>query len=322
MRALLCFPLLLALACGDDDSLFDGGPDGGADGGGSDGGETLDVGADTQETDTGPREDAGTLPRRVGGDRPANVVTPTSYDPEMPTPLLILLHGYGASGAIQDAYFGTTRAAREQGWLLVLPDGTMDGWGRRFWNAPGCCNFGGSDVDDVAYIRGLIEEMKMHFNVDAERVYLLGHSNGGFMAYRMACDAADVVTAVASLAGAAANDPASCDPARPVSVLQIHGTADLTIGYGGGNVGVGAFPSAQNSVEGYATRAGCTGSEPMGNIDFTSDVPGDETTVRVWTGCDAPLGAELWSVEGGSHIPSLAEGAIGRTLDWLGSHTL
>ncbi len=326
MRTIFFLPLLLALACGDEDSLPDGGilDDGGADAG-ADGGDAVDGGADaTPEVDSGPDEDAGApLPSSVGGDRPANVVTPRDYDRETPTPLLVLLHGYGASGAIQDLYFGTTRAARDRGWLLVLPDGTMDGSGRRFWNAStACCNFAGSTVDDVTYIRGLIEEMKEHFNVDASRVYLLGHSNGGFMAYRMACDAADVVTAVASLAGAAEGDETLCDPARPISVLQIHGTADATIAYTGGGFGGATYPGARDSVEGYAARAGCTDSELGENIDFTSDIPGDETTVRTWTACDAGLGAELWSIAGGSHIPALADGAIERTLDWLGSHSL
>lgn len=320
MRVLFCLPLLLSLACGDDDSL----PDAGNLDGGTDGGETPDVGGDALAVDSGPDEDAGApLPRSVGGDRPANVVTPRDYDPETPTPLLVLLHGYGASGALQDLYFGTTRAVRDRGWLLVLPDGTTDASGKRFWNAStACCNFGGSTVDDVAYVRGLIEEMKEHFNVDASRVYLLGHSNGGFMAYRMACDAADVITAVASLAGAAEGDETRCEPARPISVLQIHGTADATIAYTGGGFEGATFPSAQGSVEGYAARAGCSASEVTGEIDFTSDIPGDETSVRVWSGCDAGLGAELWSLEGGSHIPALADGAIERTLDWLGMHTL
>ena len=121
--------------------------------------------------------------------RPANLAVPASYDPNTPAPLIVLLHGYGANGAGQDAYMGFSAIANAHGFLLLLPDGLLDPLNRRFWNATdACCNFFASTTDDSAYVRGLIEEVRAQYVVDDLRIFVTGHSNGGFMSYRMACD--------------------------------------------------------------------------------------------------------------------------------------
>ncbi|MFT5355305.1 MAG: polyhydroxybutyrate depolymerase [Polyangiales bacterium] len=313
--------IFLLIACGDDDTPNDAGSATG-DVLGSDAPETrIDSGPDSgpvlEDAGTDAGSDAGP-PTTVGGDRPARVAVPPDYDPETPTPLLIVLHGYTATGELQNAYLRTEAAAAEHGMLLVLPDGLEDVGGRGFWNAtPACCDFGGTGVDDVAYIRGLIEEVGENYNLDSGRVYLFGHSNGGFMSYRMACDAADVITAVASLAGAEFDDATRCEPSQPVSVLQIHGTADGTIRYDGGNNAGNAYPSAEETVSRFGERNGCSDSEAAGSIDFDSGLPGDETDVTRYTGCTEGVGAELWTIQGGAHLPALQPGASGQVLTWL-----
>jgi len=321
MRWLLAAAVVCSLACGGDDEdpadagatmdsetlsdafvPFDGAP---ADAASSDAAVTGDAGA----------TDAGTLPLEIGGERPAKVVVPSSYDPATPTPLLVLLHGYSASGSVQDLYFGMSRNTRMRGMLLLIPDGTVDANGNRFWNATdACCDFGGIGPDDVSYLRGLIAEMKSFYNVDADRVYLVGHSNGGFMSYRMACDASEEITAIVSLAGSTFLDESRCNPTRPVSVLQIHGTADSSVAYEGRPF---AYPSARGTVQRFAMRAGCTATERTAPIDFDRSLPGDETQVERWTGCDEGLAAELWTIEGGGHIPALSPAATSDILDWL-----
>lgn len=312
---------LLGVACGDDD-----GGDAGVD-------ASIDTAIDAPAVDAPGVDapgmdapgvdasvDAATPPAFVGGDeRPTRVIVPPGYDPSTPAPLLILLHGYTVNGLAQNAYFGLTRKAGERGLLLLAPDGLMDSLGNRHWNAtPACCG-STRPADDLAYVTSLIDEMEAGYNVDSSRIYLLGHSNGGFMSYRMACDAADRITAIASLAGSTFFDPARCDPVRPVSVLQIHGTADSTIRYDGFT---GGYPSAPDTVQRFADRAGCT-SDALGDpIDFDSRVAGDETTTRTWSGCDGAVDAALWSIVDGGHIPPLAEGATDAILDWLLAHSL
>lgn len=258
-------------------------------------------------------------PTTVGGDRPTRVFTPTGYDPAVPAPLVILLHGYGADGATQDLYFQVTRNASVRGMFALRPDGIVDGSGSRFWNAAWCCDFADVGVDDVAYLVGLVDEMKEHYNIDPNRVYAMGHSNGHFMSYRLACDAADTFTAIAGLAGSTFLDDADCTPTRPVSTLHLHGTADTTIPYTGYP---GRYPSAMDTVERFATRAGCTGTEMGDDIDVEGSIVGNETEVLRHTGCDAGLSAELWSIQGGSHIPNLDRETIPNVLDWLLTHSM
>ena len=114
---------------------------------------------------------------------------PAKYDKSTPAPLVVLLHGYTSSGKQQESYMKFGELADTYGFLLATPDGTREDSERnyRFWNATeACCNFHGSDVDDSAYVRSIIDLVKAEYSIDPDRVYLIGHSNGGFMSYRMA----------------------------------------------------------------------------------------------------------------------------------------
>lgn len=247
-----------------------------------------------------------------------------AVDRKQPLPLLILLHGYGASGQLQDAYWGLNQLVNDVGILYAYPDGTRDTAGNRFWNATdACCNFNGSNVDDVDYIEAIIDDMSRRYRVDRKRIYVVGHSNGGFMSYRLACDLAPRIAAIASLAGHNWLDPARCQPREPVAVLQIHGTADATVPYNGGTPqnGIGGTPSAPNDVAGWATRNGCTTlAQATTTLDVDNVLAGTETTVDRWQGCRGGA-AELWTIAGGSHVPALV--ANWPTLLWsfLSAHS-
>src|SRR5690606_3536696 len=101
------------------------------------------------------------LPTFVGGDRAARVYRPTDYDPSEAYPLVLLLHGRSVNGALQDFYFGTSTLVTEEQFLLVVPDGTPDENGVRYWNATdACCAPAGvTPPDDVAYLTGLVAEV-------------------------------------------------------------------------------------------------------------------------------------------------------------------
>ena len=172
----------------------------------------------------------GTLIPDLGGDRPADLYLPPSYLEGEPAPLLVLLHGYGASNAMQEAYFKLAPAVARLGFLYIIPNGTFDSAGQRFWNATdACCNFHGSNVDDTAYLTELIQEVERTVSVDPARVFIVGYSNGGFMAQRLACEFPGRFAAVVSIAGAQSLDVSDCQPAHGLHFLQIHGTADPTI---------------------------------------------------------------------------------------------
>ncbi|MSP23645.1 MAG: hypothetical protein EXR75_00475 [Myxococcales bacterium] len=242
----------------------------------------------------------------IGGDRPVTVHVPPGYDPAEPAPLLILLHGYTASGKVQEIYLGFTEMADKHGFLYAYPDGTFDKRGQRFWNATdACCNFNGSDVDDSGYLRQVIDEIKQAYTVDAKRVYFFGHSNGGFMSHRMACEHADAIAAFGSLAGATYKDETQCKPSEPVTALVVHGSLDPTILYGGGKLFGGEYPGALETSETWAMLNGCslTADETPADKDLTVIV-GSETKVTRWDiGCEGASLVEQWKLVGSQHLP-------------------
>jgi polyhydroxybutyrate depolymerase len=255
---------------------------------------------------------------------------PASYDASRPAPLLLLLHGYSSRGEEVDGYFGMGAAADEHGFVYATPDGTLDGQGNPFWNATdACCNFDRSAVDDVAYLSGVIAEIQSTLAIDPKRISVVGHSNGGFMAYRMACERANVVTSIVSLAGATFVHPADCTPSQPVSVAQVHGTADDTISYnGGGPVSsvTQRYPGAVTTAETWAAYDGC-GPKPSTlpaklDIDayLADGADAAETSVSEWAGCDAGSTVQLWTIEGGGHVPALRPAFSESVIRFLADH--
>src|SRR5262245_43891879 len=251
----------------------------------------------------------------VGGNRPVTVYVPPSYDPSIPVPVIIALHGYSDFGVGIESYYGIQPLADEWGFLYAHPDGIADSTGSQFWNATDyfCCYPNHPDPappqpDDSTYLKLILEEIEAQFNVDRDRVCFCGHSNGGAMSYRMACDHADRVTAIASQAGGTFDDPSACIPSTPVHVLQIHGTADSLVPYGGGTRSGRKQPGAVGSVERWAEYDGCStsGATSSERLDLVSDIPGAETTVSLYSeGCRPEGSVELWSMAGADHVPTL-----------------
>ncbi len=235
-----------------------------------------------------------------------------------------MLHGYTASGALEESYLNLTAVSDAKGFLYAYPDGTIDMNGQRFWNATdACCNFFNSMVDDSAYLSGLISEIAARYTVDAKKVFLFGHSNGAFMSYRMACEHADQIAAIVSLAGAMFADVTQCAPKEPVSILEVHGTADTVIEYAGGTSQGHPYPGATTTVGDWATLDGCTATPDTSAapLDLDSTLPGAETTVATYAaGCKPGGHVELWAIQGGSHIPAFTATFATSAIDFLYAH--
>lgn len=259
-------------------------------------------------------------PRTFGGDRPVELQIPTTFDDGQQYPLLLILHGYGANAYLQQTYFRLYDARDDFQALVLAPEGTTNPGGSQFWNADQtCCDEQGA-VDDVGYLGGLLDDVLATWPVDPARVTVLGHSNGAFMAYRLACARADVVTAIAGLAGHAVVG-VPCAPAEPVSVLHLHGTADETVPYETGTFSGVESPGAVDSVAQWATRNGCTGTPTVaGTKDLESNLAGAETTVTVTGGCPSAGAADLWTLAGATHIPTLAPSFPTEVMAWFAAH--
>jgi polyhydroxybutyrate depolymerase len=245
--------------------------------------------------------------------RPYEVDVPAGYDKTKSYPLIVLLHGYGTNGFVQDRYFGFNLLADDRHVLVAHPDGTKDASGILFWNATdACCDFNHVGVDDV-----VIDDMEKNYNVDAKHVYFVGHSNGGFMSHRMACDAAPRIGGIVALAGDVWKDPSRCNPSMPVAVLQVHGDADTDVNYNGS----ATEPSAVESIATWAQKNGCTGGLQATGETFHIDLsrPPNETIVARWS-CSQGA-AELWTMQGSTHVPNLIQPDWGnRVFDWLIQH--
>jgi polyhydroxybutyrate depolymerase len=259
------------------------------------------------------------------GDRPFTLYVPSSYRIGTALPLLVMLHGYTSSGSRQENYLKIAPEAEARGILYAVPDGTTDTQGDRFWNATNaCCNFYGSTVDDSTYLAEVIAAVSARYSVDPARVYLAGHSNGAFMSFRMACEHADLIAAIAVLNGAMLNDMSRCKPSQPVSVLNIRGDADNLIRNGGGQFRGNPYPSTEATVRDWVTLDGC-GATPVSSemmLDLASDVDGVETTMTTYRGCQRNSTVELWTIRDGSHVPAFTANFIPAVLDFLLAQSL
>jgi polyhydroxybutyrate depolymerase len=236
----------------------------------------------------------------VGGQRSVTVQLPDSLS--NPAPLLILLHSASTSGPHQERYMKLAPIAKQNGLIYIAPNGVKNPEGKRFWNAAkSCCNKYSQEVDDVAYINSLIDEINKKTPVDPKRIYLVGHSNGAFMSFTLACKT-NKIAAIVAIAGALDTET-DCANSDPVSLLDIHGTADRTIKINGGTLNKNPYTSASATMGKFASLNQCSKSKSS-KRDFEPTIKGAETTVFNYA-CASPTNLQLWKIEDGSHSPHL-----------------
>jgi polyhydroxybutyrate depolymerase len=296
-----------------------GGSNGGS--GGSTGG-SAGAGGDAGAGGSGTAGSGGASPIVLGGARPVTLHVPPQYDGAKPLPLFVMLHGYGAAGPTEDAYLRIAKQGDVSGYFTLTPTGTTDASGKNFWNATDACCGAGSTVDDDGYLMGLVTEASAKVKVDPKKIFFVGHSNGGFMSYRLACNHADVIAGIAVLAGEMWQDVTKCNPSAPVSLLHIQGTADMTIPYGGGMIGTATFPGAVQSTADWVKFDSCTptGDTSSPPFDLDTSLAGAETDITKWSGCKQSTAVELWTINGGGHIPVFGPNFGPDVAPWLLAH--
>jgi len=223
-------------------------------------------------------------------------------------PVVLFLHGLGATGSGLVRSFDVPVLAQKLGFEFVAPDGPKDQEGRRFWNTGhACCDFDGANPPHVAMLGSLLDSFEKSGADSFDDVVVVGFSNGAFMAHRLACDLPRV-TAIVAFAGAEPrDDDRPCHPEHPVRVIMIHGEADHTVPYAGGAVlgdPAHVIPSAWKGAADWALRNGCSDSKPKDvRLDLTKKLPGTETRIETFIGCKA--GVELWSIADADHLDVL-----------------
>jgi polyhydroxybutyrate depolymerase len=239
-----------------------------------------------------------------------------------PMPFVVFLHGLGGSGRDLAEGLRLKEMADVLGFAFVAPEGHVDRSGRRFWNATAtCCNFDDVQIDHVAELRAWITRALADPRVDPRRVYIVGFSNGGFMAYRAACELGSLLAGNVSIAGAGLGDAELCRPQQKLSVIQIHGDRDPIVKFDGGYLFADTrrprMLSAEKSLAYWAEFDGCD-AEPgeTGHLDLDPRVPGAESSVIGYRECSGHR-VELWRIPGGDHTAGLTRLGVKAIWDFI-----
>jgi polyhydroxybutyrate depolymerase len=199
--------------------------------------------------------------------RAYKIHVPKRYDPAIAAPLLVAMHGGGGSMEIQssDAHYGLVSKSDQEGFVVAFPNGYSPFPSGKFatWNAGNCCAAARDrNADDVGFIRKMVGNLQQQLNIDKTKVFATGMSNGGMLAQRLACEASDIFSAVAPVAGT--DNTRSCTPQRPVSVLMFHAKDDDHVLFNGGAgkplkpSTVTDFTSVPETVSRWVKRNGCS----------------------------------------------------------------
>lgn len=250
----------------------------------------------------------------------AQIVAPAGAEKDKRYPFVLFLHGLGGTGKSFATALGVEKLAADKKFFWAAPDGAMDKKQRRFWNAStACCDFDRTGVDHVAALGAFVREARRNPGVDPGRVFVIGFSNGGFMAHRLGC-AVPGITGIVSVAGAIGEGDGPCAAPQPVAVLEIHGDADKAVRFEGGHVLDMAEAQPHRSTEDtlgvWMAVDRCTGAaEEKGKLDLMAGLPGPETRDLRYPGCGAPVA--LWRVVGGDHFIATSRAALDQIWTFL-----
>ena len=174
-----------------------------------------------------------------GNNRNCIVHLPPSYSPSVAYPLVFNLHGFGSNSTQQQLYSAMDAVADTAGFIVAYPNAISGQWD---------IIFSGSPVDDVGFINTLLDSLIARYHIDTTHVYATGMSMGGFMTYRLGCELANRLAAIASVAGPTTDSVLiACDNSRVIPVMHIHGTADNTVPYAGDTL----FNNVDSTIQYY-----------------------------------------------------------------------
>jgi polyhydroxybutyrate depolymerase len=242
-----------------------------------------------------------------GMNREYIIYVPNSYDGTSAVPLLLNFHGFGGSASqfINDA--DMRAEAEANSFILVYPQGSCLN-GASHWNPCPIDGDNKSTADDVGFVEAMISEISSQYNLDMERIYAAGYSNGGMMAYGLANYKSDLIAAVASVSGTMLNciGPTS----HPMPVIHLHGTSDSVVSYNGSN----DWNSVQSTLD-YWTSFNNTISTPTINVDTTGGMTIEHYVYGLG---DNSVSVEHYKYIGGDHVwfNELYQGQNASNLVW------
>jgi polyhydroxybutyrate depolymerase len=246
--------------------------------------------------------------RIMGARRTYLVHVPPNYSPKKPLPLVVVIHGAFDTAAGMEKYSTFSDLADRESFIVMYPNG-MGIFGLfQHWNAGHCCGKAANDdVDDVGFIASAINDVRVRLQIDPSRIYMVGFSNGGMLAYRFAAERGDILAAVAPLAasigGRRSEDAPQWripDPVKPLSVITIHGMADDDIVYEGGvslhRGGTRTFWSVNESIDFWVRHNGCHPNAAATELNH------GHVRIHTWGACSNDTEVVLYLMENWGHV--------------------
>jgi polyhydroxybutyrate depolymerase len=217
---------------------------------------------------------------------------PSSYDENMPTPLLISFHGFGGTAAnfIEETN-GLNQVADNNNFIVIYPQGVERSKGDAEWD-PGDNGSQNINENDVYFAEQLIADVNSNYNVDLNKVYATGYSNGGMMAYGLACKKADKIAAVGIMSGVMLSDN-TCNTNQYTSIIHFHGTGDDVLPYNGN----GDFQSVPDIINFWLGHNSIPTSSLISTQLNNGDVQRD-----VYTGGNGNTAVQLYKMNKGGHV--------------------
>lgn len=236
---------------------------------------------------------------------------PANYDGASTVPLVLNFHGYTSNAEEQMRYGDFRTIADTAGFLLVHPQGTRLN-GVTHWNVGGWTI--GSTTDDVGFTAALIDSLSAQYNIDPDRIYATGMSNGGFMSFLLACQLSDRIAAVASVTGSMTPQIYdNCSPQHPTPIMQIHGTVDGVVPY----LGASWTRSIAQVLDYWRAYNNCSDEPNRIDIPNTSLLDASTATHTIYAQGDNGSTVEHFRISGGGHTwPGSAIPAPGTNQDF------
>jgi len=224
------------------------------------------------------------------------VHVPSGYTGGAKVPLVLNMHGSGATALDQEEFSAMDATADADGFIVAYPQGLIPDGSGYDWNVPGVPLTGGRAVpagaaDDVLFLTRVVGVLEHRYCIDPSRVFATGFSGGGRITSQLACDASGVFAAVAPVSGL--RRPTPCPTSRPVPVIAFHGTADPVDPYAGNGEAYWTY-SVPIAAQRWAQQDGCA-------VQATTSRPEAGVTLTAYTGCAGRAEVRLYAVAGEGH---------------------
>ena len=246
-----------------------------------------------------------------GIEREFTMYIPEEYNHDSPSPLMFVFHGFGGSNNMIMYSSNFNSISERENFIVVYPQGSSL-WGSSHWNVGGFTN--GSDVDDVAYVDFLIGLISQQYNVNLDRLYATGMSNGGFFSFLLACQLSEKIAAIASVTGSMTTDTfENCNPSKEVPIMQIHGVDDPIVTYNG-NTFIGSL-SIESILNYWRLNNYCSHYEES---ELNDSDPNDDFYVHRILFYNGISGSKVdhYKVFGGGHIWFMEDDINSSELIW------